>query len=206
MAFYFLIKFGEVAAMTKTVEPIKMPSLWLSVAVIVMIASVLTSGITVGIATIPLLTINIVLVVVVSLLAGYSYSDLEHGMMDGVRRSIDCVMILLFVGVLIASWILCGTVPMLIYYGLGIVSPRLLLPLTFLLCSVLSLCTGSSWGTAGTVGIACVSIGASVGVPVAAVAGAAISGSILGDKLSPLSPRSWRPAPAARTCTNTCAP
>ena len=63
----------------------------------------------------------------------------------------------------------------------------MLLPLTFIMCSLLSLCIGTSLGTAGTMGVACVSIGASMGIPVALVAGAAISGSILGDKLSPLS-------------------
>ncbi|WP_368181968.1 Na+/H+ antiporter NhaC [Anaerotruncus rubiinfantis] len=185
--------------MTKSVEPMKMPSLWLSAGIIVMIGTVLTTGITAGIATIPLLTLNIVLVAVVSLLSGYPYRELEQGMMEGVRRSIDCVMILIFVGVLIAGWILCGTVPMLIYYGLSVVSPKLLLPLAFLLCSLLSLCTGSSWGTAGTVGIACVSIGASIGIPVAVVAGAAISGSILGDKLSPLSDATIMAASASGT-------
>ena len=167
-------------------EPGK-PSLLLSALVLAVIAVVLTVGITSGVATIPLLVVNIFLVLIISMLAGYRYADLEQGMMGGVKRAMDCVMILLFVGLLIGAWIKCGTVPMLIYYGLGIITPRMLLPLTFIMCSLLSICIGSSWGTAGTVGVACVSIGASMGIPVALVAGAAISGSILGDKLSPLS-------------------
>lgn len=163
------------------------PSLLLSIFVLAVIASVLTVGIVSGAATIPLLVVNIFLVIVISMLAGYHYADLEQGMMSGVKRAMDCVMILLFVGLLIGAWIKCGTVPMLIYYGLGVITPQMLLPLTFIMCSLLSICIGTSLGTAGTMGVACVSIGASMGIPVALVAGAAISGSILGDKLSPLS-------------------
>lgn len=163
------------------------PSLSLAIFVLAVIAAVLTVGITSGVATIPLLVVNIFFVLTVSMISGYRYADLEKGMMDGVKRAMDCVMILLFVGLLIGAWIKCGTVPMLIYYGLGIITPRMLLPLTFIMCSLLSICIGSSWGTAGTVGVACVSIGASMGIPIPIVAGAAISGSILGDKLSPLS-------------------
>ena len=165
----------------------KKPSLSLSVFVLLMIAAVLTCGIVAGIATIPLLVVNLFLVLIVSMIAGYSYRQLEAGMMDGVKRAIDCVLILVFVGVLIAAWISCGTVPMIIYYGLGVITPRLVLPFTFLICALLSTCIGISLGTAGTAGVACVSIGVSMGIPIELLAGAAISGSILGDKLSPLS-------------------
>lgn len=165
----------------------KKPGLFLSAAVLLMIAAVLTVGIISGITTIPLLVLNIFLVLIFSMLAGFRYSDLERGMVDGAKRAMDCVIILLFVGLLIAAWIQCGTVPMIIYYGLGIVTPRMILPFTFIMCSLLSICIGTSLGTAGTMGVACVSIGVSMGIPIELLAGAAISGSILGDKLSPLS-------------------
>ncbi|MCD7909008.1 MAG: Na+/H+ antiporter NhaC [Clostridium sp.] len=163
------------------------PSLFLSVTVLAVIAMVLTAGIMAGVPTILLLVVNIFLVLVISMLFGYPYSQLEEGMMAGVKRAMDCVIILLFVGVLIGAWIKCGTVPMIIYYGLSFITPRMLLPLTFIMCSLLSLCIGTSLGTAGTMGVACVSIGVSMGIPIPIVAGAAISGSVLGDKLSPLS-------------------
>lgn len=168
-------------------ETKKTPSLFLSILVLAVIAAVLTTGIMAGVATIPLLVVNIFLILFISMAAGYRYADLEQSMMAGVKRAIDCVMILVFVGILIAAWIKAGTVPMIIYYGLGVITPRMLLPLTFILCSLLSLCIGTSLGTAGTMGVACVSIGISMGIPVPLTAGAAISGSILGDKLSPLS-------------------
>lgn len=168
-------------------ETKKNPSLFLSILVLAVIASVLTAGIASGVATIPLLVVNIFLILLISMAAGYRYEDLEKSMMAGVKRAIDCVMILVFVGILIGAWIRCGTVPMIIYYGLGVITPRMLVPLTFIMCSLLSLCIGTSLGTAGTMGVACVSIGVSMGIPVPLTAGAAISGSILGDKLSPLS-------------------
>lgn len=168
-------------------EKKKSPGLFLSLFVLAVIASVLTAGIAAGVATIPLLIVNIFLILLISMAAGYRYEDLETSMMTGVKRAIDCVMILVFVGILIAAWIKCGTVPMIIYYGLGVITPRMLLPLTFVMCSLLSLCIGTSLGTAGTMGVACVSIGVSMGIPIPLTAGAAISGSILGDKLSPLS-------------------
>lgn len=163
------------------------PSLFLSVTVLAVIAVVLTAGIIAGVPTIPLLVVNIFLVLIISMLFGYPYRELEEGMMSGVKRAMDCVIILLFVGILIGTWIKCGTVPMIIYYGLSFITPRMLLPLTFVMCSLLSLCIGTSLGTAGTMGVACVSIGVSMGIPISIVAGAAISGSVLGDKLSPLS-------------------
>lgn len=163
------------------------PSLFLSVTVLAVIAVVLTAGIIAGVPTIPLLVVNIFLVLIISMLFGYPYRELEEGMMSGVKRAMDCVIILLFVGVLTGAWIKCGTVPMIIYYGLSFITPRMLLPLTFVMCSLLSLCIGTSLGTAGTMGVACVSIGVSMGIPIPIVAGAAISGSVLGDKLSPLS-------------------
>lgn len=163
------------------------PSLFLSITVLAVIAVVLTAGIIAGVPTIPLLVVNIFLVLIISMLFGYPYRELEEGMMSGVKRAMDCVIILLFVGVLIGAWIKCGTVPMIIYYGLSFITPRMLLPLTFVMCSLLSLCIGTSLGTAGTMGVACVSIGVSMGIPIPIVAGAAISGSVLGDKLSPLS-------------------
>ena len=160
-------------------ETKKNPSLFLSILVLAVIASVLTAGIASGVATIPLLVVNIFLILLISMAAGYRYADLEKSMMAGVKRAIDCVMILVFVGILIGAWIRCGTVPMIIYYGLGVITPRMLVPLTFIMCSLLSLCIGTSLGTAGPMGVACVSIGVSMGIPVPLTAGAAISGSIL---------------------------
>ncbi len=107
--------------------------------------------------------------------------------MAGLLRGAVAMTIMFIIGMIIASWIQCGTVPALIYYGLNILSPSIFLPAAFIICSVTSLSTGTSWGSAGTVGLALMGIGASMGVPEAVTAGAVVSGAFFGDKLSPLS-------------------
>jgi NhaC family Na+:H+ antiporter len=88
---------------------------------------------------------------------------------------------------LIGIWILNGVVPTMIYYGIKLISPEAFLPVSLVICSVVSIATGSSWSTAGTVGIALIGIGKTLGIPEGMVAGAIVSGSYFGDKLSPLS-------------------
>ena len=90
-------------------------------------------------------------------------------------------------GMIIGSWIQGGIVPTLIYYGLSILSPNIFLLATLLICSIVSLATGTSWGTSGTVGLALIGIAAGLGVPVPLAAGVVISGAYFGDKISPLS-------------------
>ena len=99
----------------------------------------------------------------------------------------QAVMILLVVGMLIGLWILSGVVPAMIYYGVQLINPAVFLPVSLVICSIVSISTGSSWTTAGTVGLALIGIGKTIGVSEAMVAGAVISGSYFGDKLSPLS-------------------
>ena len=96
-------------------------------------------------------------------------------------------MILLVVGSLIGVWILSGIVPTMVYYGIKLITPSLFLPVATIVCAIVSLSTGSSWSTGGTVGIALIGIGQALGIPVEMVAGAVISGSYFGDKMSPLS-------------------
>jgi NhaC family Na+:H+ antiporter len=91
------------------------------------------------------------------------------------------------VGLMIGTWISGGIVPAMIYYGLKVLSPGIFLVATMIICSIISLGTGSSWSTAGTVGVALIGVGQGLGVPAAMVAGAIISGAYFGDKMSPLS-------------------
>lgn len=165
----------------------KEPGVLLSAAVLIVMVGILMVGVLKGAPTITLLVINIIVVLVISMAAGYSFGFLEEGLYEGIKSATSAVTILILVGALIASWMMCGTVPMLIYYGIKVIKPGMVLLVTFLLCSVVSAFIGSSWGTAGTIGIACVAMATSMGIPVAMSAGAAISGAILGDKISPLS-------------------
>ncbi|HHS13077.1 MAG TPA: Na+/H+ antiporter NhaC [bacterium] len=115
------------------------------------------------------------------------WKQIEQGMVHGITLAMGAILILLVVGTMIGTWILGGIVPAMIYYGLQILSPGIFLSATLIICSVISLGTGSSWSTAGTVGVALIGVGQGLGIPVPMVAGAIISGAYFGDKMSPLS-------------------
>ncbi|WP_042273975.1 Na+/H+ antiporter NhaC [[Clostridium] dakarense] len=118
---------------------------------------------------------------------GFTWKEMEEGVLDTIKMAMQAILILMIVGALIGTWILSGTVPAMIYWGLKILSPGIFLVATTLICSIVSLATGSSWTTAGTVGIALIGIGQGLGMPAPLVAGAIISGAYFGDKMSPLS-------------------
>ncbi|MBQ8994032.1 MAG: Na+/H+ antiporter NhaC [Turicibacter sp.] len=117
----------------------------------------------------------------------FKWADLEDGIISTIKMALQSVLILLIVGTLIGTWILSGVVPSMIYWGLNLLSPSIFLVATFLVCSIVSIATGSSWTTAGTVGIALLGIGQTLGIPSPVIAGAIISGAYFGDKMSPLS-------------------
>ncbi len=118
---------------------------------------------------------------------GYSWAELQTGIIDGIAKALPAVLILVSVGALIGSWIAAGTIPLLLQLGLRTISPRFFLVTACLLCSLVSLFTGTSWGTVGTIGIALMGIAVSLGVPAGAAAGAIVAGAYFGDKLSPFS-------------------
>lgn len=117
----------------------------------------------------------------------FDWHTVEGYILDGVRAGFQSVMIVGAVGLLIGTWILCGCIPTMIYYGLKIISPKIFLPATLILCSILSTMTGTSYGSAASAGLACMGIGISMGFPPGLIAGAVISGALFGDKMSPFS-------------------
>lgn len=117
----------------------------------------------------------------------YSWEELEEGILHTINTTMQSILILLVVGMLIGTWILSGIVPSMIYWGLNILSPGIFLIATTIICSIVSISTGSSWTTAGTIGIALLGIGSALGIPTKIIAGAIISGAYFGDKMSPLS-------------------
>lgn len=116
-----------------------------------------------------------------------NYSHIESKALETLSVSSQAILILLVVGALIGIWILNGVVPTMIYYGIKLINPTIFLPITLVICSVVSIATGSSWSTAGTVGIALMGIGKTLGIPDGMIAGAIVSGAYFGDKMSPLS-------------------
>lgn len=118
---------------------------------------------------------------------GIGWKENLDGIVASISMALPACLILMVVGILIGTWILAGVVPTLIVYGLELLTPKLFLPAACVICSIVSLATGSSWSTAGTVGVALIGVGSSLGIPTPMTAGAIISGSYFGDKLSPLS-------------------
>lgn len=118
---------------------------------------------------------------------GFTWKDVEEGILHSISGTMQAILILAIIGMIIGTWILGGIVPILIYYGLQILNPTIFLVAATLLCAVISLATGSSWTTAGTVGIALMGVAAGLGIPAPMAAGAVISGAYFGDKMSPLS-------------------
>ena len=112
---------------------------------------------------------------------------IEEGIIHGCKIATISMMILMFIGVMIPAWIAAGTIPTLIYYGLKLISPSIFLVTATLTCAIATLCTGTSWGTAATFGVALMGIGGGLGISPGMTAAAVICGAIFGDKMSPIS-------------------
>ncbi|GGB88429.1 Na+/H+ antiporter NhaC [Marinobacterium zhoushanense] len=133
------------------------------------------------------LAIGFAITALVGWFQGYGWKHIEAGAFHVLHVAMPSIATLIVVGMLVSTWIASGTVPMLIYYGLELIDPSWFLAASMLLCSVVSLAIGSSWTTVGTVGLALIGIGAAFEIPVYWTAGAVVSGSFFGDKVSPLS-------------------
>lgn len=116
-----------------------------------------------------------------------TWSEMEQAISKRLTGATPAILIIWIIGIVIGTFIFSGSIPMLIYYGINVINPEYLLVSAFLLNIIFSIITGSAWGSVGTIGIAMMSIAASIGVPLHITAGAVISGAIFGDKLSPLS-------------------
>lgn len=124
---------------------------------------------------------------VVAFANGWKWAYLEQGILASINRSMQAILILSIVGAMIASWMAAGTIPSMMYYGIMVISPKVFLVTACILCSIVSLATGSSWSTAGSMGVALIGVGTALGFPEVMTAGAVVSGAYFGDKMSPLS-------------------
>jgi len=154
---------------------------------IIAIATLLTLVIFVKSPTTISLAISAMIEIIFCMVWGFTWDELQRDIIENVKRMMPAVLILLCVGMLVGSWILCGTVPLLVYYGLKFLSPGIFLFAACIICSITSIFTGTSWGTLSTVGIALMAVSAGLGIPAYYTAGAVTVGAIFGDKLSPLS-------------------
>ncbi|MBY0474935.1 MAG: Na+/H+ antiporter NhaC [Nitrosomonas sp.] len=118
---------------------------------------------------------------------GYSFITIRHMMDEGITRALPAIYIFLLIGMVIASFMQSGTIASLLYYGLDWLNPSIFLAVGLVLCSLMSIATGTSWGTVGTIGVVLIGIGDAMGIPLPLVAGMIISGATFGDKLSLIS-------------------
>jgi NhaC family Na+:H+ antiporter len=118
---------------------------------------------------------------------GCSWGIMQNGVVRSISQALPAVFILLAVGALIGTWAMSGTITTMIYYGLQLLNADIFYPTVFIVTAIVSASIGSSWTTAGTVGLGLIGVAHGLGVSEAVTAGAVISGSYFGDKLSPLS-------------------
>ena len=133
------------------------------------------------------LVIGAVVATIVGIKNGHSWKVIEENIVAAISTALPAIMILFSVGSLIGTWMLSGTVPTMIYYGLLLLDPAVFYPACCLLCAITALSIGSSWTVAGTLGIGLIGVAAGMGLSVEITAGAIISGAYFGDKMSPLS-------------------
>lgn len=133
------------------------------------------------------LMIGVIAAAIVSIMAGWSWDDVQKMMVNGVSRALPAVFILLIIGIIVGTWIASGVIPTMIYYGLSIIKPAMFIPIVALVTGIISITLGSSFTSIATIGLAFMAIGQGLGFSPGLVAGAVISGAYFGDKLSPLS-------------------
>ena len=167
----------------------QLPSFGMSLIVFLVVALIISYGTIFVEAEVhmPIVTAAIFVALVARFVLKHSWADLEESAIQSIMAAMQANMILMSVGILVGTWILSGVVPGLIYYGLFILKPSFFPLATLLICSIISLATGSSWQTTGTIGVAMLGIGNGLGVPLPLTAGVIISGAYFGDKMSPLS-------------------
>ncbi len=118
---------------------------------------------------------------------GFSWSDIQGAMVKKLHQALPAIMILFTIGIVVGSWVLSGTIPFLIYHGISLINPSYIYAVAFVVPSVFSVLTGTSWGSAGTIGVVIMAIGLAIGANPVIVAAAIVGGAYFGDKMSPLS-------------------
>jgi Na+:H+ antiporter, NhaC family len=173
-----------------TTEPSKHRAPTLVEAMIPLIAVALLLGVGYGVYHLPAEILLLAATAVAGAVAwrlGYSWREQEAGIVESIAKGTPATLIVIVVGALIGSWIAAGTIPMLVYYGLKLISPSFFLVTACIVCSAVSLLTGTSWGTVGTIGVAFIAIAQGLHIPLGQAAGAIVAGAYFGDKLSPFS-------------------
>ncbi len=159
-------------------------------ALVPMIAMLLILTVGYGILGFPkesMLVLSAVVTAIIAFRLGVTWDEMITSVSEKIAKAMPTILILLAVGVIISSWMLAGTIPMMIYYGIRMINPRFFYVTSFIICAIISTCTGTSWGSMGTIGVVLVIIAQGLGLSVPITGGAVVGGSYFGDKMSPLS-------------------
>lgn len=135
----------------------------------------------------PLLILSSVFAALITFKLGYSWQEMMDGIQEKISLAMPSILILISIGILIGTWMIAGTIPMLIYYGVQMINPKYILVISFVVAAIIAVVTGTSWGAVGTVGVALIGIATGLEANISATAGAIVAGAFFGDKLSPLS-------------------
>ena len=121
------------------------------------------------------------------LIFGYEWTDIQKSIIHKLSKGFPAILILFAIGVIIGTWIVSGTIPMLIYFGINLINPSYIYILAFFIPIIFSTLTGTSWGSIGTIGVVIIGVAAVIDANLGITAGAIVGGAFFGDKLSPLS-------------------
>lgn len=165
----------------------RQPKVWEALLALIVVIAVVVAAIRTKVGIQMGLAMGGCTAIVFALLMGNKWSDIQDTVKRVVGDSATTLLILLSVGMMVGIWIIGGTVPTLLYYGLKICSPNIIVPLAFVLCAITSLFTGTSFGSIATMGLTLFGVGTSMGISAPLMAGAVCSGAFFGDKMSPLS-------------------
>ena len=173
--------------MNMKVREKKKPGFLASISMIIVLLALVVYSVRLDISIIPALVLSICYSLGVAYYYGYGWDEIMEAVYEKEKGVIGVFFIILMIGMFIAAMMFSGTIPTIIYYIVHVINPAWVIPMTFIICAVISVLIGTSWGTIGTVGVIMIAIAQSMNVPIAIVAGAVASGSHVGQLISPMS-------------------
>lgn len=165
----------------------RLPNTKEAVIILLAVIAIILVCINITLELVPALALGAAVAAIGATYLGASWKEINSGMIDGIVHGLEAVIIMVVIGMIIGTWILSGAIPTLISYGLNILTPGIFLPAGFILCSLVSVLVGTSLGTIATMGVVLMGVGQGLGVPAEMTAAVVISGSVFGDKISPMS-------------------
>ena len=138
----------------------------LFLAVIPILAMIVLLGVgyaVMGLSPEVLMLVSAAIAGVIAIYLGYTWDDIMDSIVSKPSKTMPAIFILIIVGFMIGSWMIGGTIPMMVFYGLKLISPKYLAVTSFLVTAFVSVCTGTSWGSAGTIGVALMGVAAGMG-------------------------------------------